>query len=197
MQYWDETKWVVVAAPTDPNVTFLLSFINGQPSWIPHVANYRVGDSGPGGGIVFYVTDNGVHGLEAAPADQTILGLSWYCGLSAVKTDTAVFTGATNTTAIIAGVSSSKDGCAAKAAANYQYRNYSDWHLPSLDELLLLYNRQSIVGGFSGGKYWSSSDSLDSNSRHRRPYGVWFSDGTLDYHENEYALRLVRAVRAF
>ena len=31
---------------------------------------YEIGDTGPAGGIVFYVTDGGLHGLEAAPEDQ-------------------------------------------------------------------------------------------------------------------------------
>ena len=31
---------------------------------------YSIGDTGPGGGIVFYVPDGGLHGLEAAPGDQ-------------------------------------------------------------------------------------------------------------------------------
>ena len=37
---------------------------------------YVVGDVGPAGGIVFYVTDGGLHGLEAAPADQPPSGLT-------------------------------------------------------------------------------------------------------------------------
>ena len=33
---------------------------------------YAIGDTGPSGvGIVFYVTDGGLHGLEAAPSDQS------------------------------------------------------------------------------------------------------------------------------
>ena len=36
----------------------------------PWTTPYAIGDLGPAGGIVFYVTDGGVHGLEAAPEDQ-------------------------------------------------------------------------------------------------------------------------------
>jgi hypothetical protein len=38
---------------------------------------YKIGDTGPSGvGIVFYVTDNGTHGLEAAPGNQST-NISW------------------------------------------------------------------------------------------------------------------------
>jgi hypothetical protein len=39
---------------------------------------YAIGDTGPAGGIVFYITDDGLHGLEAAPADQSS-GAEWGC----------------------------------------------------------------------------------------------------------------------
>jgi hypothetical protein len=31
---------------------------------------YAIGDTGPAGGIVFYITDGGLHGMEATPDDQ-------------------------------------------------------------------------------------------------------------------------------
>ena len=31
---------------------------------------YEIGDTGPGGGLVFYTSNGGCSGLEAAPADQ-------------------------------------------------------------------------------------------------------------------------------
>ena len=34
--------------------------------------NYAIGDTGPASGIVLYVTGGGLHGLEAAPEDQTL-----------------------------------------------------------------------------------------------------------------------------
>ena len=36
---------------------------------------FEIGDEGPAGGIVFHVTDGGLHGLEAAPVDQ--LNAQW------------------------------------------------------------------------------------------------------------------------
>ena len=41
------------------------------------VPTYAIGDIGPAGGWVFYVTDDGLHGLEAAPVDQA--NAAWGC----------------------------------------------------------------------------------------------------------------------
>ncbi|MCK9422815.1 MAG: DUF1566 domain-containing protein [Bacteroidales bacterium] len=35
---------------------------------------------------------------------------------------------------------------------------YSDWFLPSLDELELMFQRKTIIGGFVDAFYWSSSE---------------------------------------
>ncbi len=73
-------------------------------------------------------------------------------------------------------------------------RTHGDgWHLPTLDELLRLYQRKEIVGGFKDGFYWSSSEWRRDDSWH----AVVFSNG------NSMPLRkygdacFVRAVRTF
>jgi len=38
----------------------------------PEPTVYAIGDTGAADGIVFYITDGGLHGLEAAPVDQAI-----------------------------------------------------------------------------------------------------------------------------
>ncbi len=45
---------------------------------------------------------------------------------------------------------------------------YDDWFLPSKYELNILYTHTLIIGGFSTGKYWSST-SINSNES-------WFQD---------------------
>ena len=43
----------------------------------PDPVVYAIGDTGPSGvGIVFYTPDGGLHGLEAAPVDQSD-GATW------------------------------------------------------------------------------------------------------------------------
>lgn len=115
------------------------------------------------GGIVFYILQPGdpgfkkgeVHGLIAAPTDQStsaILG----CQEGVISgTWTTIGCGAQNTTAIVNACSSSLT--AAKICSDLVLGGYNDWYLPSLDEIVKLYLNQTAVGGFSGSAYWSSS----------------------------------------
>ena len=122
-----------------------------------------LGNTGPGGGIVFYVNEASATGsryLEAAPntwsgggADPT---MEWSGNMTTnVATQTGIGTGSANTTAIIA--QSATAGRAATAARAYTGGGLSDWFLPSRDELNQLFLQRTVVGGFAAGSYWSSS----------------------------------------
>ena len=149
--------WVALKAGAH-NTT--LKICDGVPTWV--VANcpgFVIGDTGPAGGKVFYVDATGAHGLEAAPVDQTNdSGLAtWGClGTSIPGTSTAVGTGAANTTLIIAGCAEANT--AAKVAHAYSLNGYTDWYLPSKDELALLYEQKTVVGAFANDYYWSSTE---------------------------------------
>jgi hypothetical protein len=121
---------------------------------------HNIGDS-YGGGIVFYVDCSGEHGLIAATAD---LGLyHWGCeGTFMLAFGTAVYTGSANTTAIINGCSTAN--IAAKIAHNFNGGGYTDWYLPSKDELILLCSQQNVVGGFTTWYYWSSTELSATNA---------------------------------
>ena len=47
---------------------------------------------------------------------------------------------------------------AALLCANYRGGGYSDWFLPSKEELIKLAAQQKVVGNFTGGNYWSSTE---------------------------------------
>ena len=49
---------------------------------------YEIGKTGPAGGIVFYVTDGGLSGLEAAPTDVSTV--VWGCSATLVLNINAV-----------------------------------------------------------------------------------------------------------
>ena len=113
----------------------------------------------------------------------------WGCfGTLVSGTGTAVGTGKANTAAIKATCGA---GTAAQVAANYSLNGFTDWYLPSKDELNLLYAQKTRVGGFANNDYWSST-----------VYGanlVWnqdFFDG-FQYYNSKYTTLPVRAVRAF
>jgi hypothetical protein len=118
---------------------------------------YAIGDTGPAGGIVFYITDGGLHGLEAAPSDQA--DAEWGCNALSIPgaLSTAIGTGVTNTAAIVAGCADV--GIAAKLANDYSLNGFDDWFLPSYLELKELSDQRTVVGGIAlTSDYWSSTE---------------------------------------
>jgi len=149
-----------------------------------------VNGSSYAGGIVFYVDSTGQHGLVCAPSDQGTF--PWRCfGTDIVGTSTALGTGQANTNLILAGCS--QRPIAASVCDDLVLNGYSDWYLPSRDELQLMYSnlRNQGIGGFSNNFYWSSSQGSPSDA-----WGMDFSVGVVgSLDKNNYSQ--VRAVRAF
>jgi len=159
-----------------------------------------VGDS-YGGGIVAYILQSGdpgydanvQHGLIAATVDQSI-GIMWalpaYQSTSVGETDTLLGTGSANTDNIIVQNGGGSTYAAGLARA-YNGGSYTDWFLPSKDELNKLYINKVAIGGFFADFYWSSSE--------LNAYVAWgqaFING-YQYGNYEYSAYRVRAVRAF
>ena len=156
------------------------------------------------GGIIFYILQYGdigyvagqVHGLIAAPSDQGYT--EWGCSGTNIPgaEGSAIGTGVQNTIDIEAGCTT--PGIAADICANYTDGTYSDWFLPSKDELNKMYlnigqgNALGLgnIGGFGISFYWSSTE-YDSFSA----WGQWLDDGTQNYSDKNF--NFVRAVRAF
>ena len=140
-----------------------------------------IGDTGPGGGIVFY--DAGKHQpwgrwLELAPEDAEYVGFPWRTpgfndrvrplyvdgadGLARHKRvlSKAIGAGMANTRRIIRMVG--KGEYAAWLARNLDYGGKTDWFLPSEYELAEahrnLFTAVSPIGGMSRSFYWSSSE---------------------------------------
>ena len=76
-------------------------------------------------------------------------------------------------------------------ARAYLGGGYTDWYLPSKDELNKLYLKRVAIGGFSTQKYWSSSAYLIHTS-----WDQDFNNGFINGDWNTSAYR-VRAVRTF
>lgn len=138
-----------------------------------HTAGYSIGDTGPGGGIIFY--DAGSQQswgryLEAAPANWDGTNnnedpyVQWGCRGDSIQTATAIGTGKANTFAIIAGCSGTT---AASTARAYRGGGKSDWFLPSRDELEQMEVRRSILGFGGNTWHWSSTQysAQEANSR--------------------------------
>ena len=168
---------------------------NGS-SW---VGNTHYNGESYGGGIVFYVYDNGQHGLIAATADQST-GIQWYNGTFKITgtSGDGLNAGAMNTLMIIAAQMADNQGgnFAAKVCADYSVTvggvTYGDWYLPSKYELYLLSLQQAVVGGFAYNYYWSSSES-NSNDAWDQHLGI----GNQGVHSKNAWIENVRAIRAF
>jgi uncharacterized caspase-like protein len=155
----------------------------------------KVGETGPAGGIILYdkgrVSD-GWRYLEAAPKDQST-NIVWRNGsYKDIRTDTAVGSGKSNTDAIIAAQGSGN--YAASICKNLTLGGYSDWFLPSKDELGLMYTnlKKAGLGGFGGSWLWSSSQYDDYSFA----WGQDFSSGG-QYDVGKDSSDSVRACRAF
>jgi len=162
---------------------------------IPCVPHFALRDEGPAGGIVFHITPDGLHGLEAAPEEQGFA--PWGCfGAYTGATGVEIDDGATNTTTIIDN-GCQRAGDAATIAAAYMgpTGDTPGWFLPSKNELNKMYEELHLFGfgGFANVKYWSSSEI--------NKFGlVWFqgfSNGGQFVSLKDFVTKRVRAVRAF
>jgi len=192
----------------------------------PNAPLYNLRDIGPAGGLIFHIVNNGNGSYtyyEAAPKSTEWSIIRWQSPfvLIGASSDvaprlTAIGTGWTNTIAIKNWLNSKGQyGRAAQLAFNLTHGGYSDWYLPSRDELYemcwVLHSRRAFnngsswvtennpsygdnrVGDFSSTHYWSSSEGgIGGNDAGRHNfvdgyYGLWYKDREMS----------VRAIRRF
>jgi hypothetical protein len=158
-----------------------------------------VGDSYQGGVLAYFLApgDPGYnaslpHGLIAATAD---IGNSfWGCQLSGSELTgadgMAIGTGYQNTLDIVAGCATA--GIAAKLCNDLVSGGYSDWYLPSKNELYKLYLNRAAIGGFGTAEYWTSTEDGGWNA-----FVVNFSTGNMTGKAKEDSPKPSRAIRAF
>lgn len=148
---------------------------------------YQIGQS-YGGGIIFYLDNTQEHGLIAAAND--LPSSEW--GSSNFATNAngiAIGTGQSNTATITA--AQGAGSYAAKICDDLILNGYSDWYLPSRDELNELYIQKSQIGGFATAHYWSSTET-DA----QRVWGQLFTNGSQTCcfaKSNQLAVRPIRA----
>ena len=152
------------------------------------------------GGLVFYIDETGEHGLVAATED--LGSYEWGCYGTDINGDNSsvspeldgIGTGLQNTLEIVAGCS--EIPIAASEASAVSLNGFSDWYLPSKDELKEMYNTignggsEGDIGGF-GTWYWSSSENYN--------YFAWvvgFGNGGTPS-GSKYNTNRVRVIRAF
>jgi hypothetical protein len=119
------------------------------------------------GGIVAYIYTSSTlaeetHGLIAAKSDVLPAGIAWSYVLSTqIGTANSIGMGFTNTNSIVTRLGSSASSYAAGKARFYTGGGYSDWFLPSREELVELFKNRMGIGNFITtfeSFYWSSSE---------------------------------------
>ena len=175
------------------------------------------------GGKIAYLLQNGdpgydpnqLHGIISSTIDQTInsfsgyftgTGVMWQQGTYSGGTTifdvtnangTALGTGRTNTDLIIAKQSSTgRSFAAASLAVNYNGGGYTDWYLPSKDELYKMYLNRLIIGNFESNWYWSSTEKNDAYAEALN-FGTGNFDGIGGYKGPAGTPYKVRAIRKF
>jgi hypothetical protein len=116
---------------------------------------------------------------------------------TAGATGTAIGTGLANTTVIVGQVVGAVTCTSGAARTCYDLveGGYSDWYLPSRDELNKLYLNQAAIGGFGYLYYWSSSE-FDAVYAWAQIIGSGDRSGAQDWGD-KWRPNMVRAVRAF
>lgn len=151
------------------------------------------------GGIVFYIDETGKHGMIAALSDLDGL-YEWGCNEVDIPNaySTSFGTGYQNSASL------SSSWIYSCSTVEYHIQNnydYSDWYLPSSDELEFMYNTignggsEGNIGGFEGGWYWSSSQvdyqsakAIKFNNCSYDPCGIPYNK----FKNNNYNVRAVR-----
>jgi hypothetical protein len=171
----------------------------------------EVGDTGPGGGTIFYISPtviNAATGISAGGRYLEVAPLNW-SGLSVesttawakvqtsvINTSSAIGSGAENTRLINSALGT--NALAAKIAADLSFPSSgakTDWFLPSTLELKEMYDAlyaPNLAGNLSIRNYWSSTQG--TNTAQADTY--WFGDGGLVSTTdklNSFTLRPIRA----
>ena len=177
----------------------------GNITLSPNVSSYAIGDTGPSGGKIFITpsTSGNTTGkyFEVAPISGEVIR-DWATdtdpgvGLGNAATTvvgadgTGIGTGQQNTADIVAQIGNVAASSAAVYCNEYSYGGFSDWFMPSKDELYELYLQRNIVGGLQVSYYSSSSEYSND--------AFWFLsfiDGNANtpYKNNDYYIRPVRS----
>jgi len=178
-QYYNGTEWVnmiggAAAAPLAPGQNYQ----GGKIAYI-----FQPGDPG-------YIAGQ-VHGLIAAPWTGTDVMLWENFQFVTGATATALGTGMANTNTIIAAYG--QGDYAASYCADLVLNGYSDWYLPSKDELNKLNQSQNLLDMFNF-HYWTSSEFEPSG---RDAWMQTFGGSGTQVIEPKNVANHVRAVRTF
>jgi hypothetical protein len=162
--YWSSTQYSTVdngiAMYFNSSVSYTVYSPKAYASTVRCIKNQEnsfpyIGQS-YGGGIIFYIDGTGQHGLIAAPNDCA--AAEWGCENLVIPGafNTDIGTGQANSNAILSVCDSV--GYAAQLCEGLYVNGYTDWYLPSSQELQQMYSQRINIGNLVPAYYWSSTD---------------------------------------
>ena len=194
------------------NGTEYTNIVGGEASPVIEIGSYLFG------GVVFYIapvpTDlngdgNINYGLVCDINDLTSSNIKWAnTSVATGATDTSIGKGSYNTDLIINSQGATQTGYAAVLAKSYNGGGYTDWFLPSRNELDEVWKNRSIIdstananngSSFDSSWYWSSTED-SSNPAAWSWYQLFMISNWADGAQNftvKYNLVKARAIRAF
>ena len=175
-------KWTIVTdcSSSDDSMFIFIGNVIGQYAY---------------NGVIFYVDATGSHGLVVSPTEHGFH--KWACAYTNITTTNALGSGATNTTNIVTDQSTCSN-FAAKTCDDFVLNGYSDWFLPSIDELTELINNRLIIntslidnGGTSlNSNLWSSSQVNSSTAYYKN---IFSNTNSTTLKTSNYKVRAIRA----
>lgn len=188
-------------------ITYTVSGLTTATESVTPTGSWSLGDTGPGGGKIFYVNTSGFpcgqtisetcYYLEVAPIGANTMkdwAVSANRTSSAGASGTVIGSGYKNTMAII---NQGNSNSAAAYAQEYRGGSLSDWYLGSTVEMYQIYlNRSVIVVGSASehgfaGEYWTSTE---PNASQAYSYDVTNNSGPWP---NSKTSNPVRPIRSF
>lgn len=178
---------------------------NSIPAWVlmeDEDGKHYVGELW-GGGIVYYIYENGKHGLIASLDDLGgASGVDWG-PKSNITSAESWWDGATNTTAAVAAGPANTD--AVKQCDDYSNDGYTDWYLPSASEFKAMEEAAYVLSkildsdgdsntnplNYYDGEYWTSTQESRDDA-----FSFKFQNTHIQVTDKDSNL-LVRAVRSF
>lgn len=180
-----------------------------------HTSMYAVGDIGPAGGYIFY--DKGSYSDGWRYLEVSLVSTEWtdkewgnygfgIQGPGGTALGVAIGTGKANTAAIVAWLDANTDNSSGDVTYRRQRaaylcdqltsNGYSDWFLPSKEELNMIYTNLKLaipsLGNLSDSYYWSSTEVTAP-----RAWVQYFGTGAQSYDFKDDNIPRTRAIRDF